>query len=82
MMADQTQPEPLTADERAELELLRARARAQADANAGNVAPAEPTHVAFLANGERYEYSGAHPTHVGFEGGPTVPVVAVYPLSF
>jgi len=71
----------LTQDERAELEALRAQAKATADVNEGNVAPAEPTHVALLANGERYEYSGAHPTHVGFADGPTVPVTGVYPLS-
>lgn len=71
----------LTQDERAELEALRAQAKGQADANDGNVAATEPTHVALLANGERFEYSGAHPTHVGTEGGPTVPVVGVYPLS-
>ena len=72
----------LTKDERAELEALRAQAaKGQADANDGNVAPAEPTHVALLANGERFEYSGAHPTHVGTADGPTVPVIGVYPLS-
>ena len=71
----------LTQDEREELEALRAQAKAQANATEGNVAPEEPTHVALLANGERYEYSGAHPTHVGSADGPTVPVVGVYPLE-
>ena len=73
----------LTAAEREELETLRAQAKAQASGNVneGNVAAEEPTHVALLANGERFEYSGAHPTHVGFADGPTVPVVGVYPLS-
>jgi hypothetical protein len=42
--------------------------------------PIEPTHVALLANGERYEYAGGHPTHVGVDG-KTVPVLSVHPLE-
>ncbi len=42
--------------------------------------PPKPDHVAFLANGDRYEYAGAHPTHVAI-GDRQVPVISVWPLA-
>ncbi len=41
--------------------------------------PPEPDHVAFLASGDRYEYSGAHPTHVAI-GDREIAVTGVWPL--
>lgn len=42
--------------------------------------PLPATHVAMLANGERFEYSGAHPTHVRDADGVEAQVIASYPL--
>jgi hypothetical protein len=42
--------------------------------------PLPPTHVAMLATGERFEYSGAHPTHVRDADGVEAQVVASFPL--
>lgn len=66
---------------RADLEALVARAARGDAAEPDGPAPepVEPTHVALLANGERYEYAGGHPTHVA-DGDNLVAVTAVYPL--
>lgn len=67
----------------AEYEALRARAVPQSPGNddaGGRVDPDVHTHVAMLANGDRYEYAGAHPTHVAV-GAAVVPVISVHPLA-
>lgn len=42
--------------------------------------PLPATHVAMLATGERFEYSGSHPTHVRDADGVETQVVASFPL--
>lgn len=69
----------------ADLDALIARAAQNEPGTTAPAAPVEPpldpTHVAILANGERYEYAGGHPTHVAVEGtAAPVAVTAVYPL--
>jgi hypothetical protein len=69
----------------ADLDALIARAAQNEPGTPAPTAPAEPppdpTHVAILANGERYEYAGGHPSHVSVEGSSApVAVTAVYPL--
>lgn len=71
----------------AEYEALRAKAAPQTPGNddaGGRVDPDVHTHVAMLADGSRYEYAGAHPTHVdtGTADAPVrVPVISVHPLA-
>jgi hypothetical protein len=78
VVADET---PVTIT-RADLDALIARAKnGDAAPDAGPVEPPpDPTHVALLANGERYEYFGGHPTNVAI-GDTTVPVLSVHPLT-
>jgi hypothetical protein len=60
-------------------DIADAQAATAAAAGPAEDAPPEPTHFALLADGSRYEYSGAHPTQVGVDG-KLVPVLSVHPL--
>lgn len=50
-----------------------------AEAAAAEDVPPEPDHVALMPDGSRYEYAGAHPTHIAV-GDKEVRVLSVHPL--
>lgn len=71
------------ADERNQLAAhvrdLQARPAEPEPAAAAEDVPPEPDHVALMPDGSRYEYAGAHPTHIAV-GDKEVRVMSVHPL--